>query len=350
MLDRFRRPIALGLAVSAAAVTALAFWMSIDGAPRVAADAYTYLAAGERLNDGHHLYELRPDDRWIWINPPYWTVPLLSPPLIGVLWRPLAALPAELGVVVWQLATISVIVATLAALVVRVPIRGSVLLLTLAVPVGFEMDVANVNGLLLGGYTLSWWLFTRERASVGPLVGLMTALKLSPAVLAFWLLTQGRWQAVRLGLLAGIFFLALGILGSSWEMHTRYLGIASQTISGGNTDFSLAGLAVRIGVPGDIAALVPRAVLLLGLAWIFLVRRRPGLAFGSAIVTSVVASPVVNFNTLALLMATLAPVAWPYRYSHRSDTNPSTTEGLPPGTSGATIPSSSSPRKDMTGP
>src|SRR4030088_3430196 len=67
-------------------------------------DAITYLAAGERLNAGHQLYALAPGDRWVWINPPFWTVPPLSPPPIAVLWRPLAALPNEWGVGIWWLA------------------------------------------------------------------------------------------------------------------------------------------------------------------------------------------------------------------------------------------------------
>ena len=59
--------------------------------------AYVYLAAGERLNAGHPLYALSPGDRPLGMQPPYWTVPLLSPPPIAVLFRPLAALPNELG-------------------------------------------------------------------------------------------------------------------------------------------------------------------------------------------------------------------------------------------------------------
>ena len=109
---RWRGPIALAVAALAVVAIVTSFWVSISDAPRIAADAYTYLAAGERLNAGNHLYELRPGDRWIWINPPFWTVPLLSPPLIGVLWRPLAALPSDSGLLLWQALTIGTIGAT----------------------------------------------------------------------------------------------------------------------------------------------------------------------------------------------------------------------------------------------
>ena len=213
LMERWRRPVAFALAFVAVIAILGSFWMSIAGAPKVAADAYTYLAAGERLNAGHHLYELRAGDRWIWINPPFWTVPLLSPPLIGVLWRPLAALPSDSGLLLWQALTIGTIGATVAALIVRLPIRASLLAIALAVPIGFEMDVANVNGLLLGGYVLSWWLFVRHRNEVGLVVAAMALVKLAPAVLAWWLFTQRRWRAVAWFVGGALVLLMVGILG-----------------------------------------------------------------------------------------------------------------------------------------
>jgi hypothetical protein len=311
--DRWRRPVAFALVVVAAIAILGSFWMSIAGAPKVAADAYTYLAAGERLNAGHHLYELRPGDRWIWINPPFWTVPLLSPPLIGVLWRPLEALPSDTGLVLWQALTIGTIGATIAALVVRLPVRASLLAIALAVPIGFEMDVANVNGLLLGGYVLSWWLFARHRSEVGLVVAAMALVKIAPAVLAWWLFTQRRWRAVAWFVGGTLLLLTVGILGSSLEMHLRYLSIATQTVSGGNSNLSLAGVASALGAPQSIAALLPKLALVGGALSIWLLRKRPGAAYVVAIVTAIFGSPVVNFNTLALLMATLAPLAWPIR-------------------------------------
>ena len=249
LMERWRRPVAFALAFVAVIAILGSFWMSISGAPKVAADAYTYLAAGERLNAGHHLYELRAGDRWIWINPPFWTVPLLSPPLIGVLWRPLAALPSDSGLLLWQALTIGTIGATVAALIVRLPIRASLLAIALAVPIGFEMDVANVNGLLLGGYVLSWWLFVRHRNEVGLVVAAMALVKLAPVVLAWWLFTQRRWRAVAWFVGGALLLLMVGILGSSLEMHLRYLSIATQTVSGGNSNLSLAGVASALGLP-----------------------------------------------------------------------------------------------------
>src|SRR5256885_12201688 len=64
-------------------------------------DAMTYYAAAQRLNDGHQLYALTTGDIAIELRPPFWTVPLLSPPFIAVLWRPLEALGIS-GVFIWM--------------------------------------------------------------------------------------------------------------------------------------------------------------------------------------------------------------------------------------------------------
>ena len=90
--------LAVASVILAVGALVLSGWHN-DG--RLGWDTRTYLAAGERLNAGHALYALGPGDRWIWINPPYWTVPILYPPPIAVMWRPLAILPNEWSIGIW---------------------------------------------------------------------------------------------------------------------------------------------------------------------------------------------------------------------------------------------------------
>src|SRR5664280_555733 len=82
-------------------------------------DSFTYLAAGERLNAGHSLYALMPGDRPVDLHPPFWTVPFLSPPPMGVVMRPFALLPGDTGAYAWWVVCLIAIGAVLGVLVRR---------------------------------------------------------------------------------------------------------------------------------------------------------------------------------------------------------------------------------------
>jgi len=278
----------------------------------VPGDALTYLAAGERLNLGHPLYALSPGDRPVELKPPYWSVPLLSPPLVAVIWRPLAALPNEWGLPVWWVVTGGSIVTSIALLLRRRPRLTSAALLALDIPLIYEIGVANLNGLLMAG-TLGAWLLLRQRRDLaaGGLIGLMVAAKLFPAILGWWLLTQRRWQGVAGAIAAGVAALLVGILGAGLDAHLDYLSIARSTATIGASDLSLAGLARAVGFPSSIAALVPAATLVLGCLGILVLRRRPAWAYALGVVTAVLGSPVVNINWYAYLLMALVPFAWP---------------------------------------
>ena len=118
-------------------------------------DAFTYLAAGERLNAGHPLYAISPGDRPIGVVPPYWTVPLLTPPIIGVVWRLPAALLGELAVGIWWLLHIASVTTAFVLVARRRPIVASAALLLLAFPFAYELSVANLNGFILLGLVLT---------------------------------------------------------------------------------------------------------------------------------------------------------------------------------------------------
>ncbi len=280
------------------------------------ADAWTYLAAGERLNDGHALYRLAPGDRPVEIKPPHWTVPLLSPPPMAVLWRPLALLPADVAVTLWWLAAMAILgTVVLAALRAR-PVFGAVAILVFLLPLVFQSASGNVNGLLIGG-TVATWLLIRSNhdRSAGIVVATMTLVKVVPAVLLVWLLASRRYRAAGWAIGAGVVLLALSIVGAGIESHLEYLGIMSYTARTGQSQFSLAGIAQSFGVPGGVAAILPLGTLLLGLtvAWVTGRRGDASTAFTAAAFTMVWGSPVVNFDWLALMFAGLAPAFWPLR-------------------------------------
>jgi hypothetical protein len=306
---------ALGLFVALWGMNVLAF----RAGP---ADAWTYLAAAERLNVGHDLYRLQPGDRPVEVKPPHWTVPLLSPPLIAVLWRPLALLPPEVAIYLWWVAAMlalgSVVLGALAAR----RIFGSIALLVFLLPLVFQSASGNVNGLLVAGSVAAWLLVRRDRSTAaGVVVATMAAVKVVPAVLLLWLLAVGRRTGVRAALLTGTVLVAVGVLGAGLNSHLEYLDVMRYTATVGQSPFSLAGIALTLGGPEPVARLMPVAALLGGAAALVVVARRGdiGGSFTIAVFTMVWGSPVVNFDWLALLFAGLAPAFWPLVGGHSAE-------------------------------
>ncbi|MHB8399478.1 MAG: glycosyltransferase 87 family protein [Candidatus Limnocylindrales bacterium] len=319
---RPRRLLATTLVIGSVAlfVVVLAVYFTRGFVP---GDSIVYLAGGERLNAGHPLYALSPGDRVVGVKPPYWTVPLLSPPFIAVVFRPLALLPSDLGAYLWWIGTMSAITAVLVAYFRRRPVLASLALIVLVVPITYEVGVGNVNAFLLLGSVLIWrWSLEGHDERSGIATALMVFVKVSPVVLAWWLLTQRRWGAVRAGLVAGVILLGVSILGAGIDAHLRYLEITRETTTIGQSDLSLGGLARAIGVAPSVADLLPIAMLVGGVLGIVLLRNRPGPAFALAVATMTLGSPVVNINSYALLLGCLAPAMWSPRIPSISTTVP----------------------------
>lgn len=290
----------------------------------VPGDAFTYLAAGERLNDGHLLYALSPGDRPVGLKPPFWTVPLLSPPPIAVLFRPLALLPNDLGPYVWWAICIASIVGTIIVMMRRRPILIGIAVFLLSIPLVYEIGVGNLNALLIAGIVGAWYLLVRGRdVESGVLIAGMTALKLTPVVLAWWLITQRRWSAARAFVVAGVAIAIVSVIGAGLSAHFEYLGIVRQTSTAGTSDLSVAGMARFVGVEPAVANLLPTIVLVAGVVAMWALRERPGLAYSIGVVTMLFGSPVVNVNWFTVLLPALAPAVWPMPQGARRKTPPS---------------------------
>lgn len=277
-------------------------------------DAIVYLAAGERLNAGRLLYALSPGDRMVGVNPPFWTAPLLSPPFIGVIFRPLALLPANLGAYVWWFGTMGAIAVTLFVLARGAPVLTSIGVLLLAIPLAYEIGVGNINALLLAGSVAIWYTGTRGHGRIaGVIAALMVMLKIWPIALVWWLVVQRRWDAVRAGLVTATVLAAVSLFGAGIESHLTYLQVVRDTTSVGTSVLSAAGIARFVGVPSEIAVYLPWAVFIGGCALAWLLRARPALSFGFGVAAMTLGSSVVNINSYALLVAVLAPAAFPVR-------------------------------------
>jgi len=279
-------------------------------------DSFTYLAAGERLNAGHSLYALVSGDRPVDLHPPFWTVPFLSPPAMGVLMRPFALLPGDTGAYAWWLVCLVAIAVVVAALARRRPVVTSVAVIVLAIPLAYEIGVGNVNGLLLAAAVACWILVRDGRAAAaGPVAAVMVAVKLTPLPVAAWVVGAGGRRGL-VGLLVGLVVAGLvSLLGAGLDAHLTYLDVARTTATTGLSSFSPGGLVRTLGLPDPVPTLVPTALLVGGslLSWILAARGRPAAGFCVAVVAWTFGSAVVNVNTLTLLLALLAPVAWPWR-------------------------------------
>ena len=275
-------------------------------------DSFTYLAAGERLNAEHLLYAMSPGDRPVGFEPPFFTVPLLSPPPIAVLFRPLAALPNEIGVYIWWIATIVILAAVILWMLRERPILIGLAVLALSIPIVYQIGVGNLNGLIVAGIVVAWYLLTRRRElAAGATFALMTAFKITPGIFLWWLITQRRWDAFKAFVVTGLLVLAISVVGAGLQAHFEYLGIMRQTATAGTTYMSLAGAARYVGVPAEIANALPTAAIVVGGLAIWLLRDRPGPAYAAAIVTLIAGSPVVQITWFTILLGALAPMVWP---------------------------------------
>lgn len=270
-------------------------------------DAYVYLAAGERLNAGHDLYAIGPGDRFIGLNPPYWTVPTLSPPLLGVLWQPLALIGVPGMLLGWALAGVAYLVAV-AAVVWRSPIVGVVLTALLAPFIGWQVGLGNVNGFLVLG-VLGVWLVRDRPWVVGLILALMVSVKVVPIVLVMWLLTTGRRRALAATASAGALLLVVSVLAAGVDAHLDYLGVVLHTASTGNSVTSVAGLLLAAGLPNEIARLAPWAILIIGSIVMWMFRAREHVTFSVAVFVMLLAAPALQPYWLAMLIVALAPLA-----------------------------------------
>ncbi len=275
-------------------------------------DATVYLAGGERLNAGHQVYALMPGDRPEGFKPPYWTVPLLSPPLVAVIFRPLALFPNDIGAYIWWAGCLAAFAWILFTFVRREPILTSLAVIVLVVPLTYEIGVGNMNAFLMLGAILAWkWTTEGRDEPAGAVTALGFVLKVSPVVIAWWLFTQRRWRAVRAGLVAGVVVLGVSILGAGLDAHFKFIEVTRDTATIGQSELSLAGLAKAVGVAPGIASLLPTAMLLGGILGVLLLRNRPNWSFALAVATMTLGSPVVNINSFSMLLACIAPWIWP---------------------------------------
>jgi len=279
----------------------------------IGTDVSTYFGAGQRLISGREIYAMSPGDRPMPIWPPFWTVPLVAPPTVAVLWAPLVAfLPPILSIYGWWLAAFAATAATYMWIVTRgnAPVVIAAALLSFATII--TGLTGNVNGLLIGGLSAVWFLSRGPRTgprdvAIGVILAFATALKFGPAVFGLWLLAERRWRAAAAAAVGGIVIAGLTVLVAGPDIVPTYLHVAGDAATAGVTAQSVGGMLRSLGLPEVVVVAAPAGVIVLSGVLAFAFRRRPGVAFSIVAIGATFALPVVRYETLSFLLVALVP-------------------------------------------
>jgi hypothetical protein len=296
----------LGYLIAAAGLALTWYFFSTLFLPNnlIGNDGVTYLAAAERLNAGHQLYAIVPGDRYVFgYGSPCCPYPLMSPPPIAVLWRPIAMLGPLIAVLMWDWFNALAVIATVGLMLVRRPLPTGLVMVGLSLPLAMETLLGNVNGLLVAGIAATWLLAWSGRDGwAGALIGVMAAVKLWPVLLIVWFLTQKRFDVFN-GLIASTMVMALiSLLGAGISTHIEYLTTVAPTAVG---QASLAGLIQA--ATGVFLPWIAYVVLALGTVEVWALRSNPRLAWAAVVLTMVFGSPAFHVGTLILLFGALVP-------------------------------------------
>jgi len=296
----------------------------------VGSDPSNYYAAGQRLNVGHPLYgPLQAGDLPVPGYPAIFPAPLLSPPLIAVIWRPLAAL-GDGSITAWWALCIAVVVGVAIGLAVigdRLTLVGLAIVLALGWPVALAIQVpyrmpgfqsplsiaalsGNLNGFVTGLALVVWWAASRRHSRLaGAAAALATVLKLGPLALGWWLVVRRDWRAVEAFIATTIVLGVVGLVGAGLDANLAFVrfalgaGVAPTPLSIPGMLHTWFHLGSRATQSTTVIAIV------VGFVVIALTRNRPRLSFLVAILVILYGSPVVLTGNFVILLAALAP--WP---------------------------------------
>lgn len=286
----------------------------------IGTDASNYYAAALRLIEGGHLYAMAPGDRPVPVDsPPLWSVPLLSPPPIAVAWIPPALLlPGALVMYVWWLVGLVGAMGT-AVLATRAwSARALLATVVLSMPIALTAISGNINAWLIPAYAVVFALTPRgsrrrTTTTVALIAGSAAAFKLSPVLLVWWLLIRGRRGGAIGAVVVIALWLGASVLAAGPGVFASYLEVARGTAGSGATPLSASDIALALGVPAGVVALAPFACLTAAALGAFALRRRPAAASVVIVLGTIYATPVVRFESFALLVAPLAVYAGPAR-------------------------------------
>jgi alpha-1,2-mannosyltransferase len=242
-------------------------------------------------------------------------LPFTYPPFSALLSVPLAAIPLGFAQLLWSLAVVATLAwvvhvafqpllqrfgrwqptaygALTGAMLWLLPIRDQVRF----GQVGLFLVALVVADLVVGQrQRRRWW------GPAGMLVGLATAVKLTPGVFVVYLALRRRWRAALVAastaaLLTVIAFLALP-LDSAAFWFDALLDSDRLGSNGGTSNQSIRGLLLHVSMPQTWL-------------WLLLAAGMAAVGFRSALVASRAGNELAAITIVGLLACLLSPVAW----------------------------------------
>ncbi|WP_448221322.1 glycosyltransferase 87 family protein [Gordonia iterans] len=319
---------------AAALVFAVSAVLQIVGVPgtssfgtRTRFDLDVYRLGGTLWQQGISLYA---DGSLPFTQDGIW-LPFTYPPFAALLFTPLGAIPlgiAGIGLSVVSIAClVYVTVVFLRLLGIGHP--GNRVLLALVIsaatvwfnPFGMTLSFGQVNVILLVLIVVDLFVVRPDGPLRGTLIGLASAVKLTPLVFLGVFAASGRWRAAWVGVGA---FVSAGLIAAAWlpadsakywsytVFHTTRIGVPEGPI---NQNLNAAWLRL-LGVdnPAAPAAWVISALVVTALAAVALWRSRPSESFGPAPtprddVNALIAACIVAFWGLLV-----APTTWSHHW------------------------------------
>jgi hypothetical protein len=130
----------------------------------------------------------------------------------------------------------------------------------------------------------------------------MAAIKLWPALLLVWFVTQRRFDAVK-GFLVGVVVVGIiSVAGAGLGAHIEYVTTVAPAGAGLTSLADIVQAATGVRIPW-----LAYAVLVFGTIETIALRSNPRLAWGAIVLTIVLGSPVFHVGTLILLFGALVP-------------------------------------------
>jgi glycosyl transferase family 87 len=235
----------------------------------------------------------------------------LNPPLVSVLLTPLTGMPMLAAYRIMVALTVAMVLGAVLAVARELRLSGRVQAAVIGVvllssPLHNTLVLGQIYGMLLVGLVAGWIAERRGRPVLSAvLYGVTVALKPSLAPILLLPLAMRRWSSLWAGIGAAAGATVAGVLLAGPESGPRWLSIAPHTPVFDYIDnASLAGLAVRFGLPSASGVLLGAVVIARTLAWIARHRDRidpAGTAPWAVVAAALLCSPITWHNYLLLL-------------------------------------------------